>query len=359
MMFYTIFLNMTNAQVILSVPDTTVNASGISITIPFKVSNFNNVSGFNFILKFDQNVLAFQKIQTQFQNVSYNILNGEVRIIYAELNSPININDGVLLNVTFIYYGGSSGLKFSDVAIGNSNALPVSFSTVNGNIKGGKVESTKGTLGGIVWFDANKNDVKDSTDPGVQWVTVDLFSGSGEWLTYSLTDSLGQYLFDSLSPGDYFTRFDLTGTNKKYKFIDSTKDSPLHDFTDTTAYSYTFSLTRGSRILDDNAGLMLNGTGIINQKSPISNPKGFILEQNYPNPFNPSTTIEFHLPVGERVKLTIYNILGQVVTTLFDAEFSAGMHSIVFDASNLSSGVYLYRLTGNNVSILKKMVFSK
>ncbi len=70
----------------------------------------------------------------------------------------------------------------------------------------------------------------------------------------------------------------------------------------------------------------------------------FQLFQNYPNPFNPSTKINFNLAVASKVKLTIYNLLGQVVNTLVNGNYTAGNHTVSFDASGLNSGVYFYKI---------------
>jgi hypothetical protein len=67
---------------------------------------------------------------------------------------------------------------------------------------------------------------------------------------------------------------------------------------------------------------------------------------SYPNPFNPLTTIRFSLPHASHVKLTVYNTLGERVSTLVDEEKAAGVHNVRFDASSLASGVYLYRVGG-------------
>jgi len=83
------------------------------------------------------------------------------------------------------------------------------------------------------------------------------------------------------------------------------------------------------------------------------------LDNNYPNPFNPSTIIGFTIPMTTHVRLDVYNILGQRVSELVNANMSAGTYKISFDASKLSSGVYLYRLVTNNFTAVKKMILSK
>jgi hypothetical protein len=79
-------------------------------------------------------------------------------------------------------------------------------------------------------------------------------------------------------------------------------------------------------------------------------PKQFSLFQNYPNPFNPSTNIEFDLPKTGDVTLKIFNILGEEVTTLVSDRLNAGSYSYEWDASNLASGLYLYRLSTGSLT---------
>lgn len=73
-------------------------------------------------------------------------------------------------------------------------------------------------------------------------------------------------------------------------------------------------------------------------------PKDFYLAQNYPNPFNPITTIRFTLPEASQVQLRVFNPLGELVGKLVDRKFNAGVHNVKFDASNLTSGIYIYRI---------------
>jgi len=86
---------------------------------------------------------------------------------------------------------------------------------------------------------------------------------------------------------------------------------------------------------------------------------GYELEQNYPNPFNPVTNIKFTLPQAEKVRLDVYNIIGEKVITLIDKDMEAGFHSIPFNAANLSTGTYIYRLQTRDFSQTKKMLLMK
>jgi hypothetical protein len=88
-------------------------------------------------------------------------------------------------------------------------------------------------------------------------------------------------------------------------------------------------------------------------------PKEYKLYTNYPNPFNPSTVIKFDIPKDGKYVLKVYNILGEVVKVLADKEFTAGRHNVTFDATNISSGIYFYQLTGGNQNLIKKMLLIK
>jgi len=88
-------------------------------------------------------------------------------------------------------------------------------------------------------------------------------------------------------------------------------------------------------------------------------PKDYMLYQNYPNPFNPATKIKYALPEQSKVKLIIYNTIGEMVDILVNEIQSDGYYEVAFNASNLPSGIYLYRLTANENIQVKKMILIK
>jgi len=88
----------------------------------------------------------------------------------------------------------------------------------------------------------------------------------------------------------------------------------------------------------------------------ISNPKEFRLEQNYPNPFNPVTVISWQLAAGSNVTLKIYDVLGNEVAALVNEFQKAGEHSITFSASQLASGIYIYRINAGGFSASRKLI---
>ena len=88
-------------------------------------------------------------------------------------------------------------------------------------------------------------------------------------------------------------------------------------------------------------------------------PAKFILKQNYPNPFNTKTNIGYVLPEQSDVRLDVYNLKGQKVEKLINSGEDAGYHSVQWDASGYSSGLYFYKLTAGNVSLTKRMVLLK
>ncbi|MCK4529630.1 MAG: T9SS type A sorting domain-containing protein, partial [Candidatus Marinimicrobia bacterium] len=88
-------------------------------------------------------------------------------------------------------------------------------------------------------------------------------------------------------------------------------------------------------------------------------PKRFFLQQNYPNPFNPITTFSYDLPYSSNVNLSIYDISGRLIETLINQHQNAGSYTTKWNASEYSSGIYIYRLQAGDFVDTKKMVFMK
>lgn len=100
--------------------------------------------------------------------------------------------------------------------------------------------------------------------------------------------------------------------------------------------------------------------GVVGVEEEISlTPTEFTLEQNYPNPFNPSTTIRFFVPERGYINLSVFNSLGEEVKILLSGEKDIGTYEVSFDASDLPSGVYFYRLQAGSFIETKKMIFAK
>jgi hypothetical protein len=106
--------------------------------------------------------------------------------------------------------------------------------------------------------------------------------------------------------------------------------------------------------------IILNSQTSVGTEGLDDLPRQVELSQNYPNPFNPTTTINYGVPETGAVTLEVFNMLGQKVATLINRENKqAGRFSVQFDAGNLASGLYLYRLKAGNTVITKKLTLIK
>jgi hypothetical protein len=131
---------------------------------------------------------------------------------------------------------------------------------------------------------------------------------------------------------------------------------------DTAELEWTVEAAAGENTLLADAPFSIDITlqGEPTSTEPISNlPQDFNLKQNYPNPFNPTTSIEFSVPEASDVSLEVFNMQGQRVATLVNGSMSAGTHRASFDAANLSSGIYLYRMTAGSFTATNKMMLVK
>ena len=195
------------------------------------------------------------------------------------------------------------------------------------------------------------------------------------------------YLYRSTDNGDSWSKVAATGLPPFTDFTQLTTDE--HDnllgvvirtnadgiYRSTDSGSTWTNVTAGllptfgtPTLFHQPGGLMYCAThdGLYQGTSSVSsvgggngNPVGWKLEQNYPNPFNPSTTITYELPRAFQVTLTVFDILGREVSVLVNERREAGVYEVKLDASELASGVYLYRLTAGSFVQTKKMLVVK
>jgi hypothetical protein len=135
-------------------------------------------------------------------------------------------------------------------------------------------------------------------------------------------------------------------------------DSPCIDAGDSSIVDTLISCDWGLGTLRSDMGAYGGGdslqVGIPEQQENI--PTCFYLSQNYPNPFNTATAISYQLPTNNRVRLEIYNLLGQKVATVVDSKQQTGYRSVVWDASEVSSGPYFYKLTAGDFTGTRRMI---
>jgi len=191
--------------------------------------------------------------------------------------------------------------------------------------------------------------------------------------------SISQSLHVVVASGFTFTPSDLTihvGDTVKWQNQSGFHNVVADDgsYTNGTASSSSWTYTRvftsvgDSRYYCDVHGGAggLGMSGIIRVTNPttsikdnMNQPDRFIVDQNYPNPFNPSTNIRYSLPQNGLVTVKVFNILGKEMTTLVKRDETAGFHEVHFNASNLPSGIYFYRVQGGNSSQTKRMLLLK
>lgn len=177
-------------------------------------------------------------------------------------------------------------------------------------------------------------------------IDYNIASGTPQWETSALSQS----------------RFDLYNSYNLYEIEFSDPDA----ITDNSDFKIRIRFDGEEMEADDGERITFNNISFegINASSSNPAPGGEIpedvtLNQNYPNPFNSSTQIRFGLPETTHTEISVYNILGQRVAKIVDEQRSAGFHEVNFDASNLSSGLYFYRLNASNQTISKKLMLVK
>jgi hypothetical protein len=190
--------------------------------------------------------------------------------------------------------------------------------------------------------------------PYLNYQIPDLSIQTGQLFIYTLPDS---------------TFIDDDGNNTMAYSAALSNGNPLPAWLSFDSFTKTFTGTPTEAInlsvkitATDSANMTVSCTFIINatitgiEETKEQLPESINLFQNYPNPFNPTTTIEFSISKTGRYALSLYNVLGELVKEISNREYEIGYYKETFNAEGLSSGIYIYRLKGDNANIVRKMV---
>ncbi len=184
------------------------------------------------------------------------------------------------------------------------------------------------------------------------------------WETYSEVNTAGYNIYRSLSKSGEYTKIndnliltspEKAGEVKKYEYTDNV------DFSGSVYYKIEDVTMDGKGTLHGPIAVNRIMSGV-NTELEIRNE--FRLYANYPNPFNPKTTIKYSLPQNTYVTLTVYDILGKTIRTIFSDTQTAGTHSITWDGRDESglpaaSGIYFYRMTTQDYQAVGRMVLAR
>ncbi len=181
----------------------------------------------------------------------------------------------------------------------------------------------------------------------INWKTVTELQNFG----FEIQKKVGQSGYDFFEKIGFIIGAGNSSSPKEYSFID--------DLSDMNLYRNNIFYYRLKQI--DMDGAFEFSDEIFIELNPLNTliPENNSLSNNYPNPFNPSTTIRFGLPEKSNVKLTIYNSLGEEVSSLLDKELIEGYHEVEFNALDLASGVYFYSIQAGEFKSVKKMLLLK
>jgi hypothetical protein len=268
-------------------------------------------------------------------------------------------------------------LEVTEIRDQSGNLISPNPKTINyrisSNSKGGKVKNTVSYATATSW---EENYTVEKTVDGYGMNTPDSRWQSARFMPDTLTYDFGENVaLDSLRISFYKGESGRLFKYSVYSSKDSKEWKPVVDDVWSEASEWTeveFDSTRGRYVKlilkQSNQGVKASiwefeAYGVQTKESQISNgsPNDFVLMQNYPNPFNPSTKVRFNLPSNvngqmSNVILKVYDILGNEVATLVNEEKPAGSYEVEFNADNLSSGVYIYRIQTADYTDTKKMI---
>ena len=243
----------------------------------------------------------------------------------AEVENPTFHNSNMYINVYELWTNPNSVKEFRIF----SNQLIINFNTdyLNGNTPVIAVENPYGDI-------STSNIINDKIRVYMQSSNPRYISEKGKGTLIARIRISVPNNFAKVNPD--FKWFNTGGISTKVGAI--VRDT-AYNITDTTQHFMGDILT-----------------GINNENTIVTNYK---LEQNYPNPFNPTTSISYSIKEKGMVKLEVYNIIGKEVAVLVNEELNSGNYEVDFNGSNLSSGVYFYKLQAGGYSSVKRMLLIK
>jgi len=276
---------------------------------------------------------------------------GQVTALAVSKASPANT----------LFVGGSNGkvLKIAGATIGDPTATDISTGLPVGYVNCIAVDPTDANKLIVVFSNYSIKSVWSSDDGGTTWSDISGNleqnsdgTGNGPSVRWATAVTFGgQTVFYAATSTGLYSTSTLNGTSTVWAQEGS-----------TTIGNVVCAMVKG-RDADGLVVVATHGAGVysatqtvVSVEDELGIPTQYTLSQNYPNPFNPSTKINFSLPQTGKVVITLFDALGRKVKDIVDQEFAVGNHSLNFDASNLTSGVYFYRLQSDNFVQTRKMV---
>ena len=228
-------------------------------------------------------------------------------------------------------YEGNSAVSMQILDDGSGGVI-IPVLAVGDVAAGTNVSQRYGSFGGYYKFNPN----------GSEWFNV------GIVMNYNnMPIGAGAAQFSATAPSTW-TEFSVPITY-------TTEDTPDH-----AILTFNISNASGSGVIGSNANVDYVSFGAPTNVEHISGlPGDYSLKQNYPNPFNPTTNIEYSIPEASFVQITVYDVIGNEVATLVNEEQAAGIYRVDFNAVNLTSGMYLARITANDFTQTVKMTLLK
>jgi uncharacterized repeat protein (TIGR01451 family) len=246
-------------QVVINLPDTLLEQQGILFRVPLNVNNFNNISAISLKINYDPASVEFVNIYNPAAGGFFvNASDGVITIAWASLQK-LNIQSGILFELEFKHLQGNTQLNFIDgeCELADFYGMILNLSLENGSVNINP-QSLLASIGNKVWVDLNKNGIQNFGEPGLAWVTAELYTCTGNYLGFINTDQNGMYTFNNLNPGGYYIRFTLPAAYNDYIFTsknsgnDPEKDS---DADPQTGMTECFTLYDGQNELSVDAGV--------------------------------------------------------------------------------------------------------